>query len=221
MMESSNTPEIAAAYDEWSQTYDDRVNRTVAMAAEILRRADLSLSNQRVVEIGCGTGRNTAWLAARAASVDALDFSEGMLRQAKARVGSPQVRFIQHDVRNRWPLADDSADVVIVMLVLEHVEDLDPVFAEAARVLGRDGQLFLCELHPARQLEGKKARFTNANTGEDILIPAFLHETDDYVRAAFSSGFEIVNIADWHDDDSDVSAKPRIISLHFRLSKRL
>ena len=58
-----------------------------------------------MVEIGCGTGRNTEWLAERAASVLAVDFSEGMLQQAKSRVRSPRVRFQQHDIRYGWPVA--------------------------------------------------------------------------------------------------------------------
>src|SRR2546425_11674919 len=95
---------VAAAYDQWAETYDTDPNRTRELAAQILKRADLPLANRDVVEIGCGTGYNTEWLAERARSVLALDFSEGMLRQAKARVSNPRGHFIQHDVRQRWAL---------------------------------------------------------------------------------------------------------------------
>ena len=98
--------DIAAAYDLWADTYDFDPNRTRELAGEVLRQCDLRLAGRDVLEIGSGTGRNTLWLSERAENVLALDISEGMLRQAKARVQSPRVRFLQHDVRSPWPSAD-------------------------------------------------------------------------------------------------------------------
>jgi malonyl-CoA O-methyltransferase len=146
-----------------------------------------------------------------------MDFSEGMLRQARARITNARVRFIQHDVRSLWPLADKSADLVIAMLILEHVERLEPVFAEAARTLTTGGDLLICELHPRRQLLGKQAKFTSARTGEHKRVEAFLHQTEDYVNAGLSCGFELVNAVDWRDADSRPDEPPRLLWLHFRL----
>src|ERR687894_900398 len=116
--------DIAASYDLWADTYDIDPNRTRELAGEVLRQCDLRLVGRDVLEIGCGTGRNTLWLGERAENVLALDISEGMLRQAKARVQSPRVRFLQHDIRSPWPSADGSADVVIAMRSEEHTSEL-------------------------------------------------------------------------------------------------
>ncbi|HJQ71196.1 MAG TPA: class I SAM-dependent methyltransferase [Blastocatellia bacterium] len=209
--------EVASAYDRWADTYDTDLNRTRELAAAVLRQSDLELAGRDVVEIGCGTGRNTEWIVERAASVLAVDFSEGMLRQAQARVRSPRARFIQHDIRNAWPLAEASADLVIAMLVLEHIEQVGPVFAEAARVLRAGGELFVCELHPVRQMYGKQARFTNKETGECERIRAFLHDVSEYVNGALQSGFELSHLGEWRDRDSDRSDLPRLLSLRLRL----
>ena len=154
--------------------------------------------------------------AAGVTDIVALDFSEAMLARARARVDDPRVRFIQHDVRNAWPLADGSADVVIVMLVLEHVEHLQPVFAEAARTLRDKGDLFICELHPKRQLMGKQAQFTSVRTGAHTLVPAFLHNVSDYVNAGLSSGFELMSLGELRDADALPNDPPRLLSLHLR-----
>jgi len=221
MPSGANKSEIAAAYDEWAETYDTNQNRTRDLAGEVLRQADLDLVGHYVIEVGCGTGSNTEWLARPAAgstNILALDFSEAMLARAIARVNDRGVHFLQHDVRAKWPVADASADVVIVMLVLEHIEHLEPVFAEAARTLRASGEMFICELHPTRQLLGKQAEFTNAKTGAKTLVTAFLHQTADYLEAALAAGFEVVNKGEWRDADAHGDAPPRLLSLHFRLT---
>ncbi len=219
MTQDRDNSEIAAAYNEWAKTYDSDHNRTRDLAAQVLRQADLNFADRRVIEVGCGTGRNTEWLsrlAAAASEIVALDFSEEMLARARVRVRDPRICFVQHDVRTAWPLADSSADVVIAMLVLEHVEHLEPVFAEAFRTLNAGGELFICELHPMRQLLGGQAQFTSTQTGENRRVPAFLHNTSDYVQAGLSSGFELLHLGEWHDADALRSDFPRLLSLHFR-----
>jgi len=209
--------EVAAAYDRWAETYDTDPNRTRELAAAVLRQRNLELAGRNVVEIGCGTGHNTEWLAERAEGVLAMDFSEGMLRQAKARVRSPHVRFLRHDIRSAWPLADSSADLVIAMLVLEHIEHVGPIFAEAARALRPGGELFVCELHPMRQLTGRQAEFSNPATGERERITAFLHDTSEYVSAGLGAGLELIHMGEWRDSNGLPGDMPRVLSLQFRL----
>ena len=216
MTHASDQSEIAAAYNDWAETYDIVQNQTRDLAAKVLRQVNLNLDSRKVVEVGCGTGRNTTWLAEGAAEIVGLDFSEEMLAQARSRVNDPRVRFVQHDARLTWPLANASADVVIAMLILEHVENLAPVFAEAARVLNTGGQFFLCELHPMRQLTGGQAQFSNTKTGERQLISAFLHDVSDYVNAGLSSGLELEHMGEWRDADAQASSQPRLLSLTFR-----
>jgi ubiquinone/menaquinone biosynthesis C-methylase UbiE len=222
-MTQSVKGEIAAAYNEWAETYDTDKNATRDLAAQVLRQADLTLGGRRVIEVGCGTGRNTEWLATLAAgprNIVALDFSDQMLTRARARVHDPRVRFIQHDVRVPWPLADNSADLVIAMLILEHVEVLEPFFAEVARTLTTESEIFMCELHPMRQLLGGQAQFTSVETGERQLVPAFLHNTGDYVNSALSSGFQLVEMGEWRDSDALQKDLPRLLSLRLRLPGR-
>jgi ubiquinone/menaquinone biosynthesis C-methylase UbiE len=209
--------EIAAAYNDWAETYDTDLNRTRDLAAEALRQADINLSDRKIVEVGCGTGRNTAWLVELSDEIVALDFSDEMLAKAMDRVKDPRVRFVQHDARAAWPLADSSADVVIAMLVLEHIQNLQTFFAEAARILSHDGKLFVCELHPMRQLTGGQAQFHNSKTGERHRITAFLHDVSEYVNAGLSAELELVHLGEWRDSDAELGSMPRLLSLLFGL----
>ena len=155
---------VADAYDRWAATYDTDRNPTRDLDADVVRRAGPDVAGLDVLEIGCGTGKNTAWLAGQARTVLALDFSPGMLARAREQIRSDNVRFIQHDVTETWPVADEMVDVVIGNLILEHVRDLGPIFNEAMRVLRSGGGLFVCELHPDRQRVGVQAQFTDPAT---------------------------------------------------------
>jgi ubiquinone/menaquinone biosynthesis C-methylase UbiE len=218
MANSSNQPEVADSYNRWAATYDADHNRTRDMAAVVLRQANLVSADQRILEIGCGTGRNTQWLAEHSGNIVAVDFSEEMLRVARSRIQSPSVRFVQHDIRSAWPVDDDSCEVIIAMLVLEHIEFLEPIFAEAARILRPGGELFFCELHPTRQMSGRQAEFVSGDTGEPERITAFLHDISEYLNTGLQTGFELVHLGEWRDAETNKSELPRLLSVRMRLA---
>jgi len=205
---------VRAAYDIWAETYDDSKNATRDLDAVVLRAQRFQLEGAKVVEIGCGTGKNTEWLAS-AAEVVALDFSDKMIQIARQRVQSDRVSFIQHDVCESWPVAERFADLITCNLVLEHVEDIGMVFGHARRALKAGGILFVSEFHPFRQLLGRQARFAGGDA-EDIKVPAFLHDTADFVRAGLAEGLQLTRLAEWRDEGADASVPPRLLTLTFR-----
>ncbi len=204
---------VQAGYDAWALTYDPALNRTRDMSAAVLHRQASELHDAAVVEVGCGTEKNTEWLAERARRIDALDFSDGMLAVARARRFACDVRFVASDVRERWPLDHEIADIIVVNLVLEHIERIESVFVEAERVLRAGGLLYVCEFHPARQLLGKQAHFS---TGEgELTIDGFPHDVSDFVHAAFSVGLRLTSLREWRDDENNRLLVPRLVSLTF------
>lgn len=212
------TDEIASAYDVWARTYESVENATRDLAALALRRGLAGLNFNDVLEIGCGTGLNTRHLAGLCRGVTALDFSAGMLAEARANVAAPNVRFVENDIRARWQAADSSFDLVVCTLVLEHVEDLRHVFAEAARVLRPGGRFLIYELHPFRQLRGVRARFHDSRSGEVVLIPAYRHSVSEFVNTSVECGFTVARLDEWRDAEGETGAAlPRLLSLHARL----
>jgi ubiquinone/menaquinone biosynthesis C-methylase UbiE len=212
---SPDSSSVARAYDRWSAQYDSDRNATRDLDATVVRAAPLRLAGNRVLELGCGTGKNSVWLASQARVLTALDFSAGMLAVARERVDAAHARFVEHDIRAPWPVEDESVDVVVGNLVLEHVDDLRTIYAEAARVLCDGGQLFLCELHPQRQLLGGQAHFTDAATSETVAVPAFRHTASEYVNAGIAEGLVLRELGEWLEDDAPANAPPRLISVLF------
>jgi ubiquinone/menaquinone biosynthesis C-methylase UbiE len=207
---------VARDYDAWASHYDEDDNATRDLDDQAVRDLvpQAALSGE-IVEIGCGTGKNTAYLAEKAKSVLALDFSDGMLARAKKRLSSPKVRFVRHDVREPWPLADRSADFVTVNLVLEHLEHPAFVFQEAARVLRPGGHLLVSELHPYRQLLGRQARFEDEASGDEVKVPAHLHEISDFLTDALSVGFSLRRIEERRMETEPRTVVPRLLALLF------
>jgi ubiquinone/menaquinone biosynthesis C-methylase UbiE len=192
--------DVADLYDRWAETYDTDANRTRDLAGVVLRREVTETAGRDIVELGCGTGANTAWLAERARSVVAVDFSAAMLGKARARLAAPHVGFLQADIRAPLPLRPASADLVVIVLVLEHVQDLATVMDECARVLRPDGALFVCELHPYRQWRGVQAEFVDRAAGDTVRVPAYVHEVSEFANHGVGSGFVLARTGEWRDE---------------------
>jgi malonyl-CoA O-methyltransferase len=176
--------------------------------------------SEAILEIGCGTGKNTEFLATIAKRVTAIDFSPGMLRQAKAKAEARgfagSVDFATVDVTQPWPFAAGQFDLLVCNLVLEHVADLRFVFAEAARCLKAGGEFFLCELHPFRQYEGTVANFSRG--GKTTAVAAFVHHVSEFLQSAEASGFALTRFDErWHGDDA--GRPPRLAAFLFRLGE--
>ena len=199
---------IRDAYSSWSVTYDSDRNLTRDLDQVVTRN---TLGDQQVatiLELGCGTGKNTALLAQIGDQVIALDFSEGMMAQAKAKLNAGNVRFALADLTQTWPVADQTVNLIVCNLVLEHIENLAFIFSEADRVLAQNGQFFICELHPFKQYQGAKATFEGGQ------IAAFVHHVSEFVNTAKDAGFALQSLREWwHDEDQD--KPPRLVSFVF------
>ena len=91
------------AYNEWSTTYDLDPNLTRDLDALITKTALNDLRCSTILEIECGTGKNTALLAQIGNNVHALDFSEGMLHKAREKPHLDNVTFSVADLTAHWP----------------------------------------------------------------------------------------------------------------------
>lgn len=198
------------AYNSWAAQYDTNLNKTRDLEGQALRATLNNIPFERCLEIGCGTGKNTEWLITKATAITAVDLSEAMLAIAKTKIKSPKVQFIQADMAAPWTFAQGLYDLVGFSLVLEHMENLDPVFEKAAAVLQPGGHVYIGELHPFKQYTGSKARFeTEAGTQ---VVTCFNHHLSDFIRAAKKSGLTLVDAEEYFDND-DRTEIPRILTL--------
>lgn len=185
-------------------------NKTRDLEAVACRQILAGVSFETVIEIGCGTGKNTEWLATKAKHVTAVDLSEEMQVVAREKIKTNNVEFKQADVRKPWEFIDSKVDLITCSLILEHLEDIDPVFEQAAMHLRPSGYFYVCELHPLKQYAGTKARFETEEGVE--VVECYTHHISDYFQAA--AGMSLVRFDEWFDDD-DRRSFPRLVSFLF------
>lgn len=201
------------AYNSWSATYDAVENKTRDIEATALRESVKAAEPLDILEIGCGTGKNSVWLLSKAKRLVGADFSDKMLDRAKRKITDHRAEFRQVDLREKWSFDENQFDLITCSLVLEHIEDLDFVFAEASRVLRPDGLFYIGELHPFKQYLGSKARF-ETESGV-FALECFVHHVSDFLGDAKKNNFELVELKEWFDDENK-SAVPRLLTMIFK-----
>jgi ubiquinone/menaquinone biosynthesis C-methylase UbiE len=203
---------IQDAYTDWAATYDLDRNLTRDLDEIVTRETLANLRCNSILEIGCGTGKNTALLAQIGQRVSSFDFSPGMIEKARAKVSLDHVTFELADITQPWPCEDQSINLVVCNLVLEHIRDLSFIFSEASRVLVKTGRFFVSELHPFRQYQGTQANFQR--NSETTQIPAFVHHISDFFAAAAANDLKLVQVNEWwHEEDQN--KPPRLVSFMF------
>lgn len=104
------------------------------------------LVGQRVLDVGCGTGRLAAALAERGARVWGVDPSEGMLRQARGNAAG-KASFKQAPAES-LPFKDGWFERAVLRLVV-HLVDRPRAFREIRRVLRPGGRIVIATFAPS------------------------------------------------------------------------
>jgi len=202
---------VTDGYNLWAASYDSDLNKTRDLEKLALSELLSDRSFGHILELGCGTGKNTGFLASLSDSLTAIDFSVKMLDQAKEKNKIPQIRFVQADICQVWPEDTELAGLVTCSLVLEHIADLQTVFKQAAQRLKKNGWFYIGELHPFKQYLGSKARFLHQGREEPLLV--FTHHISDYFEAGQAAGLQLRLLREWFDPEQNEI--PRLITFIF------
>ena len=200
---------VRAGYDRWASVYDHDGNPLPALEEPHVREALGDVRRLDVLDLGCGTGRHTAWLAAAGARVTGVDFSHEMLERARRKVADTDAHIIVHDLHEPLPLEDTSFDAVVSGLVLEHIRDPRAFFMEAHRVLRPGARAVVSAMHPAMFLRDSRARFTDPDSGEVVAPGSLPHQLGDFVVAALGAGFTLRGVGEYAPEAEFVQRYPR------------
>jgi len=207
----TTTPDL---YNQWAATYDTDGNvlQKVDDSIFIERIVPLLVNERdakplRVLEIGCGTGRNTVKLQQflpNGSTIYAIDVSKEMMSVAQTKIESlvasnastcqTQTHFSLLDIQSQ--LSDitsfteaNPVDIIISTLVLEHVS-LSPFFSAVSTLLRPGGWAWITSMHP--DISDKTgAGFTRPDDNVRVQGVSYDYSIEDIVDAARESGLEL------------------------------
>lgn len=132
----------AAEYDAW---YDTDLGRYVdSVEKGLIEELSDPVAGEQALDIGCGTGNHTIWLAEMGLRVTGLDESPAMLEVAAAKTAGTDlpVEWVLGDAHG-LPFEAERFDLVVSVAALEFADDRSAVLREAMRLLRPGGRLVL------------------------------------------------------------------------------
>jgi SAM-dependent methyltransferase len=164
----STIPDQRMFWDSWHESHTVASHTDHSQAAlQAFVDAMSEQPNKRVLEVGCGQGREAISLSRRGFVVSAFDHSGVAISIARTNAikAGRKVAFIDHDMARPLPYTPESFGGAFAHLSLHYFDDLTTrmIFNELQRVLGPDGILFFTVRSIHDPLYGR-----GAYLGEDI-----------------------------------------------------
>ena len=125
----------------------------------------------RVLDIGTGPGFYAIILARRGYEVTAVDYSEGMLREARRNAGAlaDKIRFVRMDAQ-RLAFADGSFDAIVTRNLTWNLPDPAGAYREWMRVLRPGGALVNFDANWYRYLWDEEAELGHKRDRENLAV---------------------------------------------------
>jgi malonyl-CoA O-methyltransferase len=166
-------------YRLWAPSYADETAIS-HLEDQLVATMTPPLVGLRLLDAGCGTGRRL--LGAGAASAVGVDLSPEMLAAGLGSdVRRPGVATMVGDVR-ALPLPDRAFDMIWCRLVIGHLPDCAPVYAELGRVADAGALVIVTDFHPQAYAAGHRRTFRHEGAVREV--EHHVHRRQDHLAAA-------------------------------------
>jgi len=200
--------DINKQYNQFSKTYSESFeNFNNKSISDYFRYLDFNVLNKKILDIGCGDGKDSILITKRGAKFFGIDTSEEMIELSK--INNPDATFIKGSFQ-KIPYSSKSFDIVITKWAMQILENIDEGYKEINRVLKKKGIFIFLVSHPIRQLMEKKKKdyfykeivltrlFNNS-----IIIKEPHHTLKDYFSEYFLKNFEIISYNEGWDEGAE------------------
>lgn len=155
----------------------DQIRSLHVAESEVERAIAAALGKRplgRLVDVGTGTGRMIELFGARTSAAVGIDRSSDMLRLARVKLEAAGIpASLRQGDMYALPLADQSADTVVIHQVLHYAHSPAAAISEAARVLAPGGMLLIVDF-AAHEREELRATDAHIRLGfEDEVMAAW------------------------------------------------
>jgi ubiquinone/menaquinone biosynthesis C-methylase UbiE len=129
---------------EWQKFYEFSDERIRVSAAEYFDILNEGIVNRQTyaIDIGCGTGRWTKYLAKQAGFIEAIDPSNAIFAAARLLNGLPNVRLAKASIET-LPFEDETFDFAMSIGVLHHIPDTQQAMADCVKKVKKGGYFYV------------------------------------------------------------------------------
>ncbi|WP_254862725.1 SAM-dependent methyltransferase [Halovivax gelatinilyticus] len=184
------------------ESADDDPARAVERMCEVVADAVAIESGDRVLDLGCGVGSDTLWLAETYdVSVVGVNVHDRQLERARSHAAATEsadrISFRFDDFHELESVDSGSVDVVWGVEALCHSRDDDAVVDASSRVLDGGGRIVFADLFRRSEIEDQQvaSRFEKLYDAWDVRYDPI----DELTTALSNAGFENVTVRDISD----------------------
>ncbi len=190
-----NSKDTLQVYDKYAKVYAEYTFPKL-MQFQLNQFISMLPKQAKVLDVGCGSGRDAHYFHDYGLDVTAVDVSENMLKEAKSRV--PDVVFKKMDMR-KLTFPKESFDGIWIMATLSDVkkDEALTVLKEAARILKENGVLYVAVKEGKDEIIVNKPEYGN--------LPRFyaLYQQPELENLLQQAGFTITSSIVSNDSYND------------------
>jgi ubiquinone/menaquinone biosynthesis C-methylase UbiE len=157
-------------YDSWCKTpmgsYVDLLEKQLMNEVAQPKKGEIA------IDLGCGTGIYSIWLAEKGLSVTGVDLSTEMIKVAEKKTSERNLNiYYKKADLHHLPFEDNSFDLAVCNIALEFADSPEKVIEEGLRVLKKGGRLVIgmigknsewSKIYQRRGKENKESVFAHA-----------------------------------------------------------
>ena len=184
----------------------------------------------RVLDLACGQGVFSRYLARKGIHVEGLDSSSELVKYARARSG-PSIRYHVGDAGDAENFEADRFDGIACLMAIQNIEKMDLLFKRASRWLKTGKHFVVVMTHPCfriprqsnwgwddeKKLEYRRVDHYMTETTVPILTPPFADSKSftltfhrplqSYIEALVRAGFCVDAMEEWVSNKNSLPGK--------------
>lgn len=186
--------------DNYAQIVDTKPIHIYYERPSLTQFIPKNCANKTVLDLGCGSGWYSEYLASKGATVISTDASEKMVALTQARLNN-KGSFIVHDLNKTMDFINhDSIDFITAPLLIHYIKEWQPFFLDIFRILKKGGQMCFSTHQPHNEvamfnLESYFKKTVIVDYWEGIGEVSFYHHTlEELFESILSAGLTIKRI---------------------------
>ena len=187
--------------------------------SKIIKGMMKNIKGKRILDAGCGDGSDSVWMAKKGAKVVGIDITPKMIRLAKKRCKDLGIEFYLRDIENT-KFASGSFDIVYTSFTLYLNKNLKKILSEFFRLLKKEGEFFLVDVHPIRKMVVYTGDYFDTGKHWEVSEGwkrfAYYRKMEDLLNTAISVGFTLKEIREPKSKGVEDNFYPYFLIMRFK-----